>query len=207
MKIGELLVRNKLITSRQLEAALAEQRRTGEIIGEILVRWSLIRRRDLSRSLADQNRLLIAAATLAVGTLLAPALPGLATGSEKPPGVTVAAESDVVGTVTASLGRVEATAPDGKRRTVRIGDSILSGERIVAGFQSTAKLTFRDGITLQLDGGGNVVIDERVYDLARSGEGILATAAEHGFRFVAALINTNADRDVRTAAPTIGIRG
>jgi hypothetical protein len=55
--LGDLLLLAKRITPEQLEAALAEQRRTAEKIGEILVRRGWITPRELDAVLAFQEHL------------------------------------------------------------------------------------------------------------------------------------------------------
>lgn len=53
--LGELLVADGLLTADELEAALAEQRRTGRLVGEILVESGYISAFSLGRALAAQH--------------------------------------------------------------------------------------------------------------------------------------------------------
>lgn len=53
-KLGESLVHAGLITQEDLQAALAEQRRTGERIGAVLVRLNLASEKQITRTLAHQ---------------------------------------------------------------------------------------------------------------------------------------------------------
>lgn len=53
-KIGEILIQKKVITAEQLEAALKESQRTGEIIGKVLVRMKIITQERLLEVLAEQ---------------------------------------------------------------------------------------------------------------------------------------------------------
>ncbi|MCK9604127.1 MAG: Flp pilus assembly complex ATPase component TadA [Candidatus Omnitrophica bacterium] len=53
-KIGELLLQKKLITPDQLQLALKESQKTGEILGKVLVRMKLIKQEQLLELLADQ---------------------------------------------------------------------------------------------------------------------------------------------------------
>lgn len=53
-KIGELLLQKKIVTPEQLELALRESQKTGEIIGKTLVRLKLIRQEQLLELLAEQ---------------------------------------------------------------------------------------------------------------------------------------------------------
>jgi hypothetical protein len=52
--LGELLVERELITQAQLEAALAEQARTGRRLGEIIVAAGLVSRERLTQVLLEQ---------------------------------------------------------------------------------------------------------------------------------------------------------
>ncbi len=54
-KLGEILLEQGLITSQQLELALKEQKRTGEMLGEILVNLGFITPEALSNALASQS--------------------------------------------------------------------------------------------------------------------------------------------------------
>lgn len=53
-RIGELLLKKKLISWKQLEAVLEEQEKTKEITGEIFVRKGFISRRLLYKTMADE---------------------------------------------------------------------------------------------------------------------------------------------------------
>jgi type II secretion system protein E len=53
-KIGELLIQKGVITPKQLEAALAESKKTGEIIGRTLVRLKFVTQEQLLETLASQ---------------------------------------------------------------------------------------------------------------------------------------------------------
>ena len=55
-KLGELLLRLGYITEAQLQAALEEQARTGDLLGQILLRRGYVKEEDLARVLADQQR-------------------------------------------------------------------------------------------------------------------------------------------------------
>lgn len=56
-RIGELLIRKKLITWEQLEEALEDQQRTSELLGEILVRKKFISQFLLYKVLAEKHRM------------------------------------------------------------------------------------------------------------------------------------------------------
>lgn len=55
-RLGELLLRLGYLTEEQLQAALQEQERTGDLLGQILLRRGYVREEDLVRALADQQK-------------------------------------------------------------------------------------------------------------------------------------------------------
>lgn len=54
IKIGQMLINKKLITHEQLEAALAEQGKTGELLGAILIRKGFLGEEDFLKVLSEQ---------------------------------------------------------------------------------------------------------------------------------------------------------
>ena len=53
--VGELLVTKGLLTSAELDAALAEQKRTGRLVGEILVESGVLSAFSLAQALTEQH--------------------------------------------------------------------------------------------------------------------------------------------------------
>jgi hypothetical protein len=53
--LGQLLVQRGLLTADELEAALDEQERTGDLLGEILMRHGLLSKLALASSLHEQS--------------------------------------------------------------------------------------------------------------------------------------------------------
>lgn len=60
--LGQLLVRQKLISEEQLAEAIAHQRKTGQRLGDILSEWNLLTQRHIQRALRKQRQLRLAAA-------------------------------------------------------------------------------------------------------------------------------------------------
>jgi type IV pilus assembly protein PilB len=56
-RLGELLVRDGLITKEQLDHALQEQRNTGQRLGYVLVRLGLVQETEITKMLARQYRM------------------------------------------------------------------------------------------------------------------------------------------------------
>lgn len=54
IRLGELLLSRGLITARQLDVALEQQRRTGERLGRVLLTLGHVKRVDLGQALADR---------------------------------------------------------------------------------------------------------------------------------------------------------
>jgi len=54
IKIGQMLINKKLITSEQLESALQEQGKTGELLGVILVKKGFLTEEDFLKVLSEQ---------------------------------------------------------------------------------------------------------------------------------------------------------
>lgn len=65
MKLGQLLVKKRIIDEDQLRAVLARQKGEGARLGEMLVRLGLVSKRDILSSLATQPGFLIDSVTLA----------------------------------------------------------------------------------------------------------------------------------------------
>ena len=57
IRMGELLVRDKLISQQQLEGAMAEQGKTGEKLGQCLVRLGYIEENDFLNFLSKQLKI------------------------------------------------------------------------------------------------------------------------------------------------------
>lgn len=56
-KLGELLVKSKLLRPEQLDVALAEQKKRGGKLGEILVRLNFVSEEDVTAALGEQLHL------------------------------------------------------------------------------------------------------------------------------------------------------
>src|SRR5258705_13511231 len=55
--LGSILLERGLVTQAQLEAAVAEQARTGQVLGRVLVSHGAITELDLVKTLAEQSGL------------------------------------------------------------------------------------------------------------------------------------------------------
>ncbi len=60
--LGQLLVKQKLISEEQLAQAIAHQRKTGQRLGDILAEWNLLTQAHIERALRKQRKLRLAAA-------------------------------------------------------------------------------------------------------------------------------------------------
>lgn len=89
--LGQLLVKQKLISEEQLAQAIEQQRRTGQRLGDIFAEWNLVSQHHLRDALRAQRNLRLAA-TLATA-LLAP-LEAFAMAPAAVPQVTVSRSED-----------------------------------------------------------------------------------------------------------------
>lgn len=55
-KLGELLLQLGYLDEKELQAALEEQKRSGDLLGQVLLRRGYVREEDLARALADQQQ-------------------------------------------------------------------------------------------------------------------------------------------------------
>jgi hypothetical protein len=60
--LGQLLIRQRLISEEQLAAAIAHQKETGKRLGEILASWNLLTHEHIQRALTRQRKLRLIAA-------------------------------------------------------------------------------------------------------------------------------------------------
>ncbi|OWW22964.1 hypothetical protein AYR66_20050 [Noviherbaspirillum denitrificans] len=92
--LGQLLVRQKLISEEQLAAAIAHQKETGKRLGDILAGWNLLSQEHIQRAVRKQRELRVLAAFATA--LLAP-LEALAAAPVPPPeSVQVAAQESAL---------------------------------------------------------------------------------------------------------------
>jgi len=55
-KLGELLLQLGYLDEKELQAALEEQKRSGDLLGQVLLRRGYVREEELARALADQQQ-------------------------------------------------------------------------------------------------------------------------------------------------------
>ena len=60
IRIGDLLIKEGLITQSQLDQALAEQKKSGGKVGEVLIRLQLVAPKDIAQALSKQLGVLYA---------------------------------------------------------------------------------------------------------------------------------------------------
>ena len=160
LRLGEILLERRLISTVQLDSALVEQRTRGGRLGEILVRRGELCPCDLKAALAEQSRSLMLAAALLVnggvgaGTPLYLAAQGGA--------VTAALQGFAIGTALTIGGAVQVVSPEGVRRTLSAGDPLFEGE-IIETSDGEARVLFADGSTLTVGRSSAVILDRFVY--------------------------------------------
>ena len=161
LRLGEILLQRRLISSAQLDEALAEQRANGGRLGEILVRRGELQPRELKAALAEQSRSFMLAAALLVnggvsaGTPVYMAAQGAA--------MSAALQTFAIGTALSIGGAVQVVTPEGARRPLALGDPLFEGEIIETADESEARVLFADGSTLAIGAGSAVILDRFVY--------------------------------------------
>lgn len=94
-QLGQLLVRQRLVSEEQLAKAIAQQRRTGQRLGDIFAEWNLVSQHHLSDALRAQRNLRLAA--VVATALLAPLEALAASQASVPVSVSRTAEDDAQG--------------------------------------------------------------------------------------------------------------
>lgn len=110
--LGQLLVRQRLISEEQLAQAIAHQSKTGQRLGDIFAEWNLITRKHVQDALHTQRNLRLAA-TICTALLapleafaavpVAPATPMTAAVSESSDGMRVMSEEELGNTAAQGL--------------------------------------------------------------------------------------------------------
>ncbi len=120
-------------------------------------------------------------------------------------GSALAAPVDI-GTAAAVIPDAQGTL-EGTARALKTGSRIHASERITSGAAGRLQLLFRDGTSLNVGSGSDLVLDRYVYDPER-GTGEMATSMSKGvLRFVGGRISKRKKVTVETPVGTVGIRG
>ncbi|NVK19208.1 MAG: FecR domain-containing protein [Methylocystaceae bacterium] len=117
--------------------------------------------------------------------------------------------SDSIGIVETVEGTVTVVHPDGTSATLQEGDPVFQGDVVRTADNSSIGLTFNDESSFSLDEGGEIALDEMVYD-PETGEGAFSSTLTSGvFSFVSGQIaKANPEAmEISTPVATIGIRG
>lgn len=116
----------------------------------------------------------------------------------------------VNGTATAQeVGRASAVNPaaTSNMRTIVIGESISSKQRIKTEAQGSVQLLFIDKTSMTIGPNSDLVIDEYVYNPSASTGKLAATLSKGALRFVGGQVSHNGQAEIKTASAVIGIRG
>lgn len=119
-----------------------------------------------------------------------------------------AALSDTVGTAAAVKPASTGTPPGGSTRTLKVGTSIVSRERIQTTNTGSVQLMFNDKSSLTVGPASDLVIDDFVYNPNAAGNGRFAARLTKGaLRFVGGEISHTAGATINTPVATLGVRG
>ena len=114
-----------------------------------------------------------------------------------------------IGQIETSEGSVTVVHPNGTTETLQAGSAVYQGDIIRTGDGASVGITFKDESSFSLDEGGEIALDEMVYD-PDSGDGAFSSTLTSGvFSFVSGQIaKANPDAmSITTPVATIGIRG
>jgi hypothetical protein len=122
--------------------------------------------------------------------------------------IPAAALSDTVGTAAAVKPASTGTPPGGSARTLKVGTSIVSRERIQTTNTGSVQLMFNDKSSLTVGPASDLVIDDFVYNPNAAGNGRFAARLTKGaLRFVGGEISHTAGATINTPVATLGVRG
>ena len=142
----------------------------------------------LVRPSATTRWLLLGAAMLALGSQ--------PTHAQQDAGVTAAVNPDATGTPPAEMPKV-----------LEVGGNVVQNEHITTGDEGQVQLLFRDGSTMTMGPGADLIIDKFVYDPEVKTATLAMTAASGAFRFVGGRASKDEPVILNTPTATIGIRG
>ena len=113
-----------------------------------------------------------------------------------------------IGVAAAVDQNAHSTLPNGKYRTMRLGNNIYYNEKIATEGVGIVQLLFSDGSTIMVGANSSLVIDQYIYD-PNKGTGKLAISFGKGvMRFIGGKISKNKNGvTIRTSVGTAGIRG
>lgn len=114
---------------------------------------------------------------------------------------------DVVGKAAAVRLVVKGTPPGQAERTVPSGGDLFGKERIVVSPEGDLQVLFRDETTLSIGPGSDMVLDEFVFDPARTDKALSVKLRRGVARLIGGKITKDAGASVGTSNATIAIRG
>jgi hypothetical protein len=133
----------------------------------------------------------IVLATLSVASLSWPAL----------------AEQDKIGVAAEVNPDVTSQAPDGQKRELLVGRTVIHNEKISTGNDGQAQLLFTDQSTLTVAKNSEVVIDDFVFNAQKQDGNLTATLTTGIFRYVGGKISKQQDVSFYTPTGTVSVRG
>lgn len=122
---------------------------------------------------------------------------------------TPGAFGEPIGTVETLAGKIIITRVDGTQIQATKGLAVYQGDTVETGEISQVGITFADNSTFALSGGGEMVLDEMVYDPDAQSGSMNLNVVEGVFSFVSGQIaKTGPDAmTITTPVATIGVRG
>lgn len=121
------------------------------------------------------------------------------------------AESQAIGQMVWTKGKVTAIAPDNSARDLRRGLGVFEQESIQTGANGTGEIAFTDGSLLSLRAGSLIKLKEYHYgkDVPAAKSSFIADVVKGGFRTVTGVIPKNNPQGYSVSTPlgTIGVSG
>ncbi len=115
--------------------------------------------------------------------------------------------ADRIGVVGAANDAVYATASEGEKRTLKLGNDIFFKDKVTTDAKGNAQLMFVDKSALTVGPNSLVTIDEFVYNPATNSGNMVMQGTKGTFRFIGGALSKKDAVKIKTPVGTIGIRG
>ncbi|MGB0670223.1 MAG: FecR family protein, partial [Rhodospirillales bacterium] len=158
---------------------------------------------------AQPAALMTEGGALIPGAVVARLAGPLAPGQVAQAGPGVGPGGEAIGRIETVEGQVEVVRGDGTRVLLAQGDPVFQGDVLETGDASAVGIIFADDTKFSLGAGGQMVLDEMIYDPGAQSGAVSLSLLQGAFTFVSGQIaKTSPDGMViNTPTATIGIRG
>ena len=119
----------------------------------------------------------------------------------------VAFSAEEIGIVSAANQGLMVVSEGQKERVLRVGDSVLSGDKIITNDSGNAQVIFKDKSTLTIAANTDITMDEFVYDPQTEDGQFGASISKGTFRFIGGVLSKNKPAKFKTPVAMIGVHG